>query len=101
MVFERSDFENYLKEPLPAGPAQQAPPPMPAGGGVEPMPLPAPLPPMAQEYYPPPSPLPAPATPQPPGLLLSPTQATILTVVAILLLALAFGAGLLVGRYLL
>ena len=35
------------------------------------------------------------------GLVLSPTQATFLTVAAILLLALAFGAGLLVGRYVL
>jgi hypothetical protein len=33
------------------------------------------------------------------GVLLSPTQATLLTVAAILLLALAFGAGLFVGHY--
>jgi hypothetical protein len=35
------------------------------------------------------------------GLVLSATQATFLTVAAIILLALAFGAGLLVGRYVL
>jgi hypothetical protein len=34
-----------------------------------------------------------------PALVLSPTQATVLTVVLILLLAIAFGAGLLVGRF--
>jgi hypothetical protein len=33
------------------------------------------------------------------GLILSPTRATVLTVVVILLLAVAFGAGLLVGRF--
>jgi hypothetical protein len=31
--------------------------------------------------------------------VLSPAQATVLTVVAILILAMAFGTGLLVGRY--
>jgi hypothetical protein len=36
-----------------------------------------------------------------PGILLSPRQATLLTISVILLLALAFGAGLAVGRYLL
>ena len=34
-----------------------------------------------------------------PALVLSPTQATVLTVVLILLLAISFGAGLLVGRF--
>jgi hypothetical protein len=37
---------------------------------------------------------------RPAGLVLSPVQATWLTVVLILLVALAFGAGLLVGHYL-
>jgi hypothetical protein len=41
----------------------------------------------------------APADPRPPGVLLSPSQATLLTVAAVFLLAIAFGAGLLVGRY--
>jgi hypothetical protein len=37
----------------------------------------------------------------PEGIFLSPTRATVLTVVMILLVALAFGSGLLIGRYLL
>jgi hypothetical protein len=41
----------------------------------------------------------APTDPRPPGIFLSPSQATLLTVAAVFLLAIAFGAGLLVGRY--
>jgi ribosomal protein S27E len=92
LVFERSDFEDYLKEPIHQAPVPAAePPPAPA----------ARLPAAPPAFFPAPAPLPAPAPQQPPGLFLSPTQATILTVIAILLLALAFGAGLWVGRYLL
>jgi len=39
--------------------------------------------------------------PRPPGILLSPAKATILTVVVVIGLAVAFAAGLLVGRFLL
>jgi len=38
---------------------------------------------------------------QPVGLVLSPTRATVLTVVVILLLAAAFALGLIVGRFVL
>ena len=41
----------------------------------------------------------APPRPQPPGVFLSPSQATLLTVAGVFLLAIAFGAGLLIGRY--
>jgi hypothetical protein len=46
-------------------------------------------------------PAPAVTTPHRPagGLVLTPTQATVLTVAAVFLLAIAFGAGLLVGRF--
>jgi phage FluMu protein Com len=84
-LFERSDFEDFLQN--------QAPPPAVAAT--------APPPPFAIESPPAPPPL-QPSDmlrPRPIGLVLSPTQATWLTVAAILLLALAFGAGLLVGHY--
>ncbi|HTU21328.1 MAG TPA: hypothetical protein VMG10_24960 [Gemmataceae bacterium] len=87
-IFERSDFEAFLQNPVADKPAQLPDPP------------------------PPPKLFPTdlPATPSlsmpsgqlhahPPGLLLSPMQATWVTVVVILLIALAFGAGLLVGHY--
>jgi hypothetical protein len=55
------------------------------------------------EVWQPPQPVVTPrprAQPQPAaGLVLSPTWATILTVVVILLLAIAFGSGLIVGRF--
>lgn len=88
-LFERSDFEAFLQNPV----AEKAAPP--------PVPPPPPAAPLAKDF---PS-SPAFSTPSgqlrthPPGLLLSPTQATWVTVVVILLIALAFGAGLLVGRY--
>ena len=49
----------------------------------------------------PPVPVPLPSSAPPPGILLSPSLLTLLTVVGILLLALVFGAGILVGRFLL
>jgi phage FluMu protein Com len=88
-LFERSDFEDFLQNPVNESPPPRADAPIP------------PPPPFAVEIpAPPPVSLP-PGTLQPhsAGLVLSPTQATWLTVVAILLLALAFGAGLLVGHY--
>jgi phage FluMu protein Com len=88
-LFERSDFEDFLQNPVNESPPPRVDAPVP------------PSPPFAVEIPPaPPLSLP-PSTlrPQPAGLVLSPAQATWLTVVAILLLALAFGAGLLVGHY--
>jgi hypothetical protein len=97
-VFERSDFEAFLQDPI-----KEA---LPLDATNPPVPQPQPLEPPSS------SPHETECTPSPPlsltenalkrrpvGLLLSPTQATWLTVVAILLLALAFGAGLLVGHY--
>jgi hypothetical protein len=89
-VFERSDFEAFLNDPVVERPAERsrtAEPP-------EPSPFETDIP-AAPAYTAPSS---SPRT-QPPGLVLSPTQATWLTVVVILLVALAFGAGLLVGHY--
>jgi phage FluMu protein Com len=91
-VFERSDFEDFLQNqaaPEAPQPAAAAPPPPPLPFAIE-------------EKAPTPPPLQPSGTvlrPRPAGLMLSPTQATWLTVAAILLLALAFGAGLLVGHY--
>lgn len=89
-LFERSDFEDFLQNPLPdkpAAPPVSAPPPPPAPFTIDIRSSPS---------------LGAPSGNAPiplPGLLLSPAQATWLTVVVILLVALAFGAGLLVGHY--
>ena len=85
-VFERSDFDLDLPRAVPRpapvetpAAAPPAPAPVEAGRGSQ---------------------VAAPATAQPGGIVLTPTQATILTVTAILLLAVAFGVGLLVGRFL-
>jgi hypothetical protein len=89
-LFERSDFEDFLQNPLPDKPAvprASAPPPPPAPFTIDIPSSPSLAVPSGN----------APA--HPPGLLLSPAQATWLTVVVILLVALAFGAGLLVGHY--
>ncbi|MHB1422646.1 MAG: hypothetical protein ACYC3I_05515 [Gemmataceae bacterium] len=91
-LFEHSDFEDFLKNPVANKPVAPAPPPSPP-----------PLAPFATDI--PPAPLfttPS-ATPRahPLGLVLSPTQATWLTVAVILMVAAAFAAGLLVGYYLL
>jgi len=91
-LFERSDFEAFLQNPVNEAPPPRAatsPPPSPPSSPYEAERLQAPLLSLSPGVLP----------PRPVGLLLSPTQATWLTVVAILLLALAFGAGLLVGYY--
>jgi ribosomal protein S27E len=99
-VFERSDFEDLFNDPVVAGPAAKPLPP----------PQPAPPPPLPAA---PPAPAWNPSSggaldvdrmsqrpaPQPPGVVLSPAKATVLTVVVILALAVAFGAGWLVGRF--
>jgi hypothetical protein len=91
-VFERSDFEALLQGPV----REQPPPPI-----AEPLPPPEPRSPYEAERFSPSSLsfTPGTTTPRPVGLVLTPTQATWLTVLAILLLALAFGAGLLIGHW--
>ncbi|HTU92679.1 MAG TPA: hypothetical protein VMF69_21540 [Gemmataceae bacterium] len=87
-LFERSDFEAFLQNPVAEKPAvPAAPPPQPLAFGTE---IPS-SPSFAASS--------ASSRVHPPGLVLSPTQATWLTVVVILLVALAFGAGLLVGHW--
>jgi phage FluMu protein Com len=89
-VFERDDFEDFLNSP-----------------GAASLPGRPPVPPPPPPVWPPPPVLPAgEAAPAPPveslpveGVVISPGKATVLTVVLILLLALAFGAGLVVGRF--
>jgi phage FluMu protein Com len=91
-LFEHSDFDDFLRPP-----AEEPPPPAP------PPALPPPVPESPPAYdvdhlnqagF-----LPTPAARSTPGIFLTPSQATLLTVAGIFLLAIAFGAGLLVGRY--
>lgn len=84
-LFERSDFEAFLDAPVAERPAPAAAAPFAAA-----------IPSTPAFLHPSSGTTPS---AHPPGLILSPTQATWLTVVVILLIALAFGAGLLVGHY--
>jgi phage FluMu protein Com len=94
-LFERSDFEEILKPPVPA--ERHAVPPPPSS----PAPARAAALPDAYDVEP--------ARPSgesfsglaPPGILLTPWRATLVTVVVVLLLGVAFGAGLIVGRWVL
>ena len=86
-LFERSDFEDFLQNPVLEKPSPAAAP-VSSPLVFEPK----------MQAAPALSPRDA-ARVQVEGLFLSPTQATWLTVIAILLIALAFGAGLLVGHY--
>jgi hypothetical protein len=88
-MFEGSDLDALLQPAVAAAPVQ---PPAPAWQSKEPPPaFDAPL-----------LNAPVPLTPPPPaGVVLSPFQATLLTVGAVLILAAAFAAGLLIGRFLL
>jgi hypothetical protein len=88
-LFERSDFDDVLRgteaPPRLARPAPKKHLTGPRPGDAAPAPA-------------------APSQPSllggaPPGIFLSSNQATLLAVAAIILLAVAFGAGLLVGRY--
>jgi len=84
-LFERSDFEAFLHNPVAEKPAVHSASPLSFAAEVPSSPSfagPSARPPL-----------------RPPGIVLSPMQATWLTVVVILLVALAFGAGLLVGHY--
>jgi hypothetical protein len=89
-LFERSDFEAFLNNPVVEKPAVSAAPAAP----LPPSPFETEIP--ASPSYSKPS---GSLRTTPPGLVLSPTQATWLTVAVILLVAFAFGAGLLVGHY--
>jgi DNA-directed RNA polymerase subunit RPC12/RpoP len=95
-VFERSEFEAYLRDVEVGPPVPRRMQPAPA------MPLPPPSPPEpVASGEPSLVPFPSSAMPgadYPDGIVLSPTWATVLTVVVILLLALSFSVGLLVGR---
>ena len=97
-IFERSDFDEVLRGTEDAGKARSVRPPSPrvernlaAAAGrvpnydVEPVPV---KPPMSQ-----------PSLPAANGIFVSSTRLTVCAVVVIVLLAVAFGAGLLVGRY--
>lgn len=88
-LFERSDFEAILQSPVVDKSANRAPPP------PQSLPFATEIP--SQPSFSTPS-----AAPRlhPTGLVLSPTQATWLTVGIIVLVALSFGAGLLVGHWL-
>lgn len=77
----------------PAGAAASVPVPVP-----KPAPAPAPVPAPAPLKLPAPTPAPTPAV-RPPGLWLSPAQATVVSVLAVVALAVTFGAGLLVGLF--
>ncbi len=84
-LFEREDFEQLLNGPG-----------APSLMGPAPVPPPAPA---AWSAPPPYAPSPGVLAPQEAGIVLSPARATVLTVVLILALAVAFGAGLLVGKF--
>ncbi len=72
----------------------------PPGQAAAPVPLPVPKPALVQAPAPLPIPAPAPSpAARPPGLWLSPAQATVVSVLAVIALAVTFGAGLLVGLF--
>ncbi len=120
-VFERSDFDDLFNNPKPATeagdpPTAGAPAPRKqttgAAAGTAAPPAGAPVPDEAWGTHADPDvevePLGIPSGGAPaipslqgaPGIVLSPTKATILTVVVVIGLAVAFAAGLLVGRFL-
>jgi len=95
-LFEGSELDALLK--------QAAPPPEPAKAvPLAPLPwaVPSPAPPPAAPGNFHVEPLRPPVVGPPAGVMLSPTAATLLTVGAVLVLAAAFAAGLLIGRFLL
>jgi hypothetical protein len=96
-VFEQSDFERFFQEEGRAGAPPAAPQPAPAHGGVN-LPLPAPISASDAGF----DVEPVPHFDQPyalgPGVFLSPGKLAIVSAVVVLLMGLAFFAGLLVGR---
>jgi hypothetical protein len=118
-LFERSDFDDLFNNPQPvAGEPPTAGAPAPkkkpggAAAGTAAPPAPAPAPgdawgthadrgAEAERAGSRSGPVPVFEPPRPQGIVLSPAKATILTVVVVVGLAIAFAAGLLVGRFLL
>jgi phage FluMu protein Com len=99
-LFERDDFEALLKNaPEPGARPPEVPRPVPGPVLAHPV-GPPPPPPAEFDVEPVRRSGPAPAAAPPAGLVLSPAVATVLTVAGIILLGVAFGAGVLVGRYL-
>jgi hypothetical protein len=105
-LFERSDFDDLFPNPTskakPGGPVSGTAAPAPAAAPPHPWAGPAPFALEGERPIPPPIPVPLERSgefPSTPGIVLSPGRATALTVAAIILLAVAFGAGLVVGRY--
>ena len=92
-LFEGSDLDVLLQPAVASPPDLAKPLPPPAAPGWPP---PAP-PPVAFDVgpYPPPG-----AATPPASVVLTPMQATLLTVGAVLILGVAFAAGLLIGRFL-
>jgi hypothetical protein len=96
-LFERNDFADFLNpqpaEPILAGASQPA--------ASRPQPAQATRPVIVPSYKPDVEPMPgalAPLEPQPVGIVLTPTRATMLTVAVIIGLAVAFSLGLIIGK---
>jgi hypothetical protein len=104
-LFERGDFDDLFRSGKGMGaPSPPAPPPPPPPRPMAPAAAPpqqqAPMPPPPRLDFASPQPAPAPALPPPVnGYVISPSMATLLSVALIVALALAFTAGLLVGRF--
>jgi hypothetical protein len=105
-LFERLDLEEWSPSPVhrelsPVATAKREEPagPVPGFPAIPKLPQPEPLARDAGQVEPVGSP--APMMVPSPGILLSSRQAAVLTVVVIVLLGLAFAAGLVVGRYVL
>jgi hypothetical protein len=112
-LFERSDFDELFNNPVAAEPRGRGAAPSEATAGTAAPPAPGSRPGDAWGTHADPDvevePLGVPRggvpafepLPRPPGIFLTPARATILTVVIVVGLAVAFAAGLLVGRFLL
>ncbi len=98
-LFEGNELDKLLE-----GDGGDQPSALPPAKTAQPMPRPTAVPSPAPEppsgLVPPPG-YPTLATVQPPGIFLSPARATMLSVLAVLALAVAFAAGLLVGLFVL
>jgi phage FluMu protein Com len=96
-LFERNDFSEVFRPPAAVAP------PQPVAAGQQPLaPAPAPTAGPAEfdvERYDLGGPVALGAVAPPGGIVLSPLRATVLTVAVIVAVALAFGAGVLVGRF--
>jgi hypothetical protein len=103
-LFERGDFDDLFRSGKGGAPPPAAPPPPPPPRQMAPAAAPpqqqAPMPAPPRLDYVPPPPSPAPSLPPPVnGYVISSSMATLLSVALIVALALAFTAGLLVGRF--